>query len=60
MSHKGASFPLDSADQSSPSRSCDKCASEMTHLTDLPSRLGAASMRVFRCYICSNVVSEEW
>jgi hypothetical protein len=60
MASKDACAPPNSADQTSQSRSCDECAAEMKHLGDLPSYLGAAAMRVFRCYVCSNVVSEEW
>jgi hypothetical protein len=60
MASKDASAPPNSADQTSLSRGCDKCAAEMKHLSDLPSYLGASAMRVFRCYVCSNVVSEEW
>jgi hypothetical protein len=43
----------------SPSRVCDKCNAEMTHLSDLRAFLGHAAVRVFRCYVCNNVVSEE-
>jgi hypothetical protein len=32
----------------------------MTHLSDLPPFLGRASVRVFRCYRCDRVVSEDW
>jgi hypothetical protein len=56
-------IPTDSSnspDQTHPSRSCEKCASEMTHLTDLPSLLGATAVRIFRCYACNSVVSEDW
>jgi hypothetical protein len=42
-----------------PSRHCDKCKAEMTHLSDLPSYLGASPVRIFRCYVCNNVVSEN-
>jgi hypothetical protein len=43
----------------SPSRICEKCDAEMTHLSDLPSFVGRAAIRIFRCYVCDNVVSEE-
>jgi hypothetical protein len=42
----------------SPSRTCEKCSAEMKHLSDLPSFLGRAAIRIFRCYVCDNVVSE--
>ena len=48
------------ADQTSPIGTCDICASEMTHLSDLPSLLRAAAVRVFRCYVCNHVVSGDW
>jgi hypothetical protein len=41
-------------------RLCEKCKAEMTHLSDLPSFLGRAAIRIFRCYVCDNVVSENW
>jgi hypothetical protein len=43
-----------------PSRICEKCEAEMTHLSDLPSFLGRAAVRIFRCYACNNVISEVW
>jgi hypothetical protein len=43
-----------------PTRSCKKCKAEMTHLSDLPSFLGRPAIRIFRCYVCDNVVSEKW
>jgi hypothetical protein len=43
-----------------PARTCEKCKAEMTHLGDLPSLLGRAAIRIFRCYVCDNVVSEDW
>jgi hypothetical protein len=42
-----------------PSRICELCEAEMTHLSDLPSYLGRAAIRIFRCYVCNNVVSED-
>jgi hypothetical protein len=52
--------PSNSGSSDIPSRTCELCDAEMTHLSDLPSFLGRAAMRVFRCYVCNNVVSEEW
>jgi hypothetical protein len=42
-----------------PMRRCDQCSGEMTHLSDLKARLGFRPLRVFRCYDCNHVVSEE-
>jgi hypothetical protein len=43
-----------------PSRICEICEATMTHLSDLQPRLFGAALRVFRCYACNHVVSEEW
>jgi hypothetical protein len=43
-----------------PARICEKCKAQMTHLSDLPSFLGRAAIRIFRCYVCNNVVSEDY
>jgi hypothetical protein len=43
----------------SPVRRCNKCGADMTPLSNLPPFRGAAAIRVFRCYVCNNVVSEE-
>lgn len=42
-----------------PSRVCEKCGAAMTHLSDLQPIVGSAAMRIFRCYACNHVVSEE-
>ena len=42
-----------------PSRTCDKCGADMTHLSDLQPIVGSAAMRIFRCYACNHVVSEK-
>jgi hypothetical protein len=31
----------------------------MTHLSDLQPIVGSPAMRIFRCYACNHVVSEE-
>jgi hypothetical protein len=31
----------------------------MVHLSDLPSYLGREAIRIFRCYVCDNVISED-
>jgi hypothetical protein len=41
-------------------RRCDNCGAGMTHLSDLPGHLGGASIRIYRCYKCNRVVSENW
>jgi len=57
MASNDANAPSDSLDV--PSRVCDKCHAAMTHLSDLQPIIGSPAMRVFRCYGCNNVVSEE-
>jgi hypothetical protein len=42
-----------------PSRVCDNCNADMTHLSDLQPIVGSAAMRIFRCYACNHVVSED-
>jgi hypothetical protein len=42
-----------------PSRTCNRCDAAMTHLSDLQPTLSSGPLRVFRCYDCNNVVSEE-
>jgi hypothetical protein len=42
-----------------PSRICEICNWEMTHLSDLPPFLRRGAIRIFRCYVCNNVVSED-
>ena len=51
--------PSNSGSSSRPSRPCDVCDREMTHLSDLQPRLGGGPLRVFRCYDCNHVFSEE-
>ena len=46
-------------DESVPQRRCDKCDSEMTHLSDLPPLSASPPIRIFRCYVCNHVVSED-
>ncbi len=41
------------------SRTCGKCEAEMTHLSDFQPGLGGTGLRVFRCYDCNHVVSEQ-
>jgi hypothetical protein len=51
--------PSNSGALNIPSRICELCDAQMTHLSDLPSYLGRAAIRIFRCYVCNNVVSED-
>jgi hypothetical protein len=32
----------------------------MTHLGNVPSGFAHSAARIFRCYTCDNVVSDEW
>ncbi len=57
MAANDANAPSDRPDV--PSRVCDKCDADMTHLSDLQPIIGSAAMRIFRCYACNHVVSEE-
>jgi hypothetical protein len=43
-----------------PIRVCDKCNAHMTLLSDLPNFYDHAAAKIFRCYVCNNVVSQEW
>jgi hypothetical protein len=47
------------SDEAAPQRRCDKCDAEMTHLSDLPAFSAAPPVRIFRCYVCNHVVSED-
>jgi hypothetical protein len=57
MAATDATIP--SANLDAPSRACDKCDADMTHLSDLQPIIGSAAMRIFRCYACNHVVSED-
>jgi hypothetical protein len=59
MAPDDANAPSNSGAPNIPSRICERCEAEMAHLSDLPSYLGRAAIRIFRCYICNNVVSED-
>jgi hypothetical protein len=43
----------------SPTCKCDVCGEEMKHLGDLPNTTSFAAVRIFRCYGCNKVASEE-
>jgi hypothetical protein len=43
-----------------PSCKCDICGEEMKHLGDLPNTKSFAAARIFRCYGCNQVASEQW
>ncbi|MDP3693870.1 hypothetical protein [Bradyrhizobium sp.] len=57
MASPAAKAPPESPDM--PARICDRCGAAMTHLSDLQPIIGSAAMRIFRCYACNHVVSEE-
>jgi hypothetical protein len=38
---------------------CEKCDLEMVLLGKLPGVALHVAVRVFRCYVCNNVISEE-
>jgi len=59
MAPADADFPSDSGTPDIPARICEKCDEEMVHLSDLPSYLGRAAIRIFRCYVCNNVISGD-
>jgi len=46
--------------QNVPTRRCDRCDAQMIHLSDLPSYMGMAPVRIFRCDGCHQVTSEDW
>jgi hypothetical protein len=54
-----ADFPPHPGPPGIPLRICERCEEPMTHLSDLPSYLGRAAIRIFRCYVCNNVISED-
>jgi hypothetical protein len=59
------SAPLDLPSQAEhygdgvPLTRCELCGLGMTHLGDLPGRMGKAAIRVFRCYPCNRIVSRS-
>jgi len=58
MASKDANVPSDPATQG-PSRSCEKCNADMKQLGELPALSIHAAIKVFRCYVCDHVVSEQ-
>jgi hypothetical protein len=59
MAPADANAPSNSGASDIPSRIYEKCDAAMVHLSDLPSYLGRAAIRIFRCYVCNNVISED-
>jgi hypothetical protein len=59
MAPADADVPSNSGIPDIPSRVCERCDAAMVHLSDLPSYLGRAAVRIFRCYVCNNVTSED-
>jgi hypothetical protein len=41
-------------------RDCEQCSKPMTYLGNAPRHLTHSAIRIYRCYHCNNVVSEEW
>ena len=58
MASGDANVPPNPADQTDAKRICEKCGAEMKQLGVLPAVSERAALKVFRCYICNNVVSE--
>jgi DNA-directed RNA polymerase subunit M/transcription elongation factor TFIIS len=54
-----AAMTMASIDETIPTRRCDKCDAEMTHLSDLQPLSASPPLRIFRCYVCNHVVSED-
>jgi hypothetical protein len=59
MAFDDADAPPDTADQGKRLRSCEKCHADMKLLGQLPALSIHAAIRVFRCYACDHVVSEQ-
>jgi hypothetical protein len=43
-----------------PTCKCEVCGENMKLLGNLPDTQSFAAARVFRCYGCNNVTSEQW
>ena len=52
-------FSRDPADQADPLRVCEKCGAVMKQLGAFPALSFHAAVRIFRCYVCDHVVSEQ-
>jgi hypothetical protein len=49
----------DIAADDTPSRICEKCNAAMTQLGELPALLIHTAVRIFRCYACDHVASDQ-
>jgi hypothetical protein len=59
MASGDANVPPDPADQGPAVRRCEKCDAAMKQLAELPALSIRAAIKVFRCYVCDNVVSDR-
>ncbi|MDB5611662.1 MAG: hypothetical protein JWP25_8562 [Bradyrhizobium sp.] len=59
MASDDADVPPNPADENNPSRLCEKCNAVMKQLGEFPSLSIHAATRIFRCYVCDHVVSEQ-
>jgi hypothetical protein len=66
MNSGGAPMALDDgnfeqlpADQTGPSRICENCGAVMKQLSALPAMSFHAAVKIFRCYQCNQVVSDQ-
>jgi len=51
--------PPNQADLEIPLRHCERCNATMKQLGELPSLSIHAAIRIYRCYSCDHVVSEQ-
>ena len=59
MASDDANVPSNPAVQNSVLRNCEKCNADMKQLAVLPALSIYAAIKVFRCYACDRVVSEQ-
>jgi len=57
MAVEEANVPSDPADQNK--HSCEQCGADMKQLGKLPAVSMHPALKVFRCYACNNVISEQ-
>jgi hypothetical protein len=60
MASGDANVPPNPAVRSNPVRRCEKCATEMKQLGELPALSIHAAVRVFRCYACDHVATDRF
>ena len=54
-----ANVPPIPENQGNSGRRCERCRAEMTQLGELPALSLHAAIKVFRCYVCDHVVSDQ-